>query len=441
MPAFFSSEIQGELNNLPGFPRAEEFQLGNVLNAIAVPDPATQGQVNLTIHVQTTANGGSDATGDGSSVATAFATPQKAYDSIVRLATPGWYQIQCGAGTFDTPVLDKVVASGTYVAFVGNLDTDPAATIEFGVTPTFVAVGSQAVRRRANIGAYGFTVNNQTHWLQLDYGSGFPTFGGAVAPSATPNLDAPQPRFSFFNTTALRPFETIFATSTVGGTFYPFPGRDTIAFHGIRVTGAVATKYENISFFGCDLRNGSMYKNSWVDSAHDGGTFHGVSSMGAVVAGNVTFIETGFINNAIAAQIALTGVTYSINSTQLLVSGGVGGVDFEGAGDGFLLAQGNLTIIEDIFVEATRAEFMLLNKNSSCEIVGTDVDGATTGDCVLVQRGSHVIGFEAACAGNLTSSGGDEIVLGGLAGPTFALGLPLSDVAAAAAAVQLCSGT
>lgn len=439
----FTDAAKTALNFLGGgFPPSADFKLGDTLEAMGAPDPTTQSATNRTIHVQTPANGGSDATGDGLTVATAYATPQKAFDSLARLATPGFFQIQCGAGNFPLPVLDKALPPGVYYSFVGNRDTPAGETIDFGANPSFALVGAQAVRQRANIGAYGFSVDNTTHWLELSFGANFPTWGAAVAPSTTPNLDIPGPRFGLGTAIALRPFETVFEGSGIGGAGPPVPTVGLLNFVGIRIESLASNfVFQNMGFLGCDLP-AATYADCSVESSVTGNALlKGVEAVGCVWDGFVSFHRGFSVSNLLASTICLANAAPAFRNADVALGYGpvTGALDLEGAGGSINCTENSsATASRDCWVDSARSKFLSVSRCSVFEFVGPTVTGVTTASCVSVAWGSHIIGCESACNGTLTSSGGSEILVGGNAGATFA-SLPASDVGAAVP--TLCTAT
>lgn len=447
--AAFNEEVRNDLNNLPGFPREEDFKLGDVLNTWGVPDPTTLNQAtSKTIYVETPANGGSDETGDGESVATAFATPQKAWDTVARLAGPGPFIVQCGEGTFDAPVLDKPLAHGTYCFFVGARDDSNAETIVFPSAPSFSAVSPSSVRLRANIGAYGFTINSTTHWVEYDYGSPFPPWGGPCLDSASPNLDVTSIRFGNTGGVAVRPFLTTFRP-VVGNAFagsqtayYPVPYQsgdgDLIGYVGIQFDGLGNQRFDNVALFGCYTAQSALLKNCLFDSA-GGGFFvlcEGVSSLGAAVtASGFNFQGNGLIGNR--ADFLYTEGLVRIQDGYLTIDN----VDFNDVGN--LCVQVNGGRLDwssgaNVQLSGSISRFLQVLRNSSVIFnSGVAVNGTVSGNGVEIERNSSVEGLEAAANGNLTA-GGSEIVVGGNAGATFA-SLPAND--GGAANPQFCSAT
>lgn len=463
MPGYLDEELVTQLNNLPGFPRGEDVALGDVLNTVLnVGDPAKLTASIETIYVEAPVNGGSDTTGDGSA-ASPYATPQKAYDSIPARAGSAstlYYQIQCGAGTFVAPVLDHVALDGVYVVFVGNRD----AAVAIPTTGAFSTVGGRAVRSRASTAGYAGTVNRTTHWLEIDYGIGvlFPPWGGALADSSTPNLDAPPPRYGFSGAGSdiARPFETIFeiqdnpSTFTGGiGPSRPLGASDARAFVGIKfsqATGGTSITALNCSFYGCliadDATSVWYARNCVIASAIGSGSLVVGGDCvvdGAVTGANVLGMAGGNafsqFGQDLFSVIAGGGITL-YNGAQVRCRK----VDFDAlATHCFTLrAQASLEVVlsgggVNHYVGAGRTSYLTANMAYASFAGSGTVAGAITGTAVTLTNGAQVTGIETPASGNLTASVA-EIVVGGNAGANFST-LPATDIGASAP--QLCRGT
>jgi hypothetical protein len=264
---YLTNALVTMLNNLPGFPRGEDFGLGTVLNNVLnIGDPDLLGMSSSqVIYYGTT---GSDATGLGT-LAAPYATPQKAYDSIPeRAGTTGanFFQIQdVTGGTYQAPILDHIPLDGLYCTNVGY--RDPAG---IPLTGAFSLVAGRAVRQRAATAGYAGTVNSTTHWLEMDYGATYPTWGAALLDSSTPNIDAPTPRFGFGSSMVARPFGTTWEIPINGSSFVGgfgatrFRTGEALSFSGIHFVQSSpgnSVRIQGATFVGCLF--GSNANDSW----------------------------------------------------------------------------------------------------------------------------------------------------------------------------------
>ena len=469
MPGYFDEEDLNALNNLGGgWPAPPAPQMGDVLNTLNVGDPSTINAGITVIEVRDPSEGGSDTEGDGSAAAP-FATLQKAWDYLVARASPGYFQIQIGAGTFTAPILnDRRPKPGVYAVFVGNRDTDPANTIP--VPNTFSTVAGRSARQRANVGAYGITVNQGTHWLELDYGIGvfFPPWACPIADSSSPNIDSVEPPFGYTANMVARPYETFIdipadPLSVARSLLGPSPRvGDTIAFVGCSFTTTSISNIlvQSIAFLGCNFAAANFcnwyFDNCIFNSAFSqGGSINAYFVNGSTVAASVFGSSTGSTANMIFRNdysldgeqtvvntIFLGNATFTVADNSFARS--FVNIDWDGAGARCLLVspKAGLELFfvtgRGQYVDAARTTYMTVDNGFvECSVGAQNITGSVTGNAVTLTNGAQVVGIENAASGTLTA-GGSEIVVGDNAGATFA-SLPATDLAAAAP--ELCRAT
>jgi len=384
---------------------------------------------------------GYDDTGDGLTPATAWRQPQRALDEIPDNAT-GIFDIDCGPGDFEAPIFRRQLPPTLYdlIITVWGDRGSPDIAIGSGLTWSEISKG----RRRAAVGAYGATITDNSHWIEI-LNPGFTTISRPAANSTTPNLDAPMTFDIGQTVVAVHPFATTFSdpASTasfkigfVGSVFRTGPGTSEfgVSFAGIDFTPSFGNRYVNCILAGCRIGTG-FDKLGNIDGA-------------IVTKGTMSLIGHGGFQNCILKHDLNINGTLSISGIQRagkiatnvnFESPGAGaaitinGLSLEG--EGIEIGTSTLRIDGDIecvastkFVSATDGS-NIINPNDST------VSGTCTGTPVVLLENSTIEGV----AGNFTvtnsTTAAEEIQVGTGATPVLFSALPITD------ATTLCKAT
>jgi hypothetical protein len=341
-----------QLNNLPGFPPAEEFCLGDYLvqNGTTVPtvedrnnipiadrvsgmlvksaasgivwvlgddlttwtpidnqNPAlyevdpTLGFAIHSIKVETPGNGGSDTEGEGTEEhpfatigAGLAATISKGSDFTVIF-------IDVGPGTFVEDDDFSFLASRTSssVSIRGSINV--LATIPLASqTPIGLIAGKQA-QFRTDIGAYGFAVTEGDTYAKIEFAGfeDFPNYYPAVGTSASPNIDLVNSNAPFGDLIIFEQLTTV--TNSAGSLFFSSQQLNGIQVEAIKVrpaSGFLSTN--NCGFAACDL---SAFGGSNVISAN---FFTGMSGCYVDIAAIQTGVFTSSINTCLIESGTIT---------------------------------------------------------------------------------------------------------------------------------------
>jgi hypothetical protein len=222
-----------------------------------------------------------------------------------------------------------------------------------------------------------------------------------------------------------------------GGSFNSQPlapgAADLVSFAGIQIGGNSGQVFSNISMFGCYCATSINMTNAFFDSVASGAVFSGVDVRGGVLLTGVGVswegASAGF-DNVVGATFSEAFLT-AIGCDVVIL----GGLDFDGPSTCLIASRGGswrTTSGTRIELSGTITQFARIEQHSSLQLAGGNVvAGVTTGDCIQFSLSSFGTGVENACNGTLTSSGGDQVVVGDNAGATFA-SLPANDQAATA---------
>jgi len=449
-------------NNLPGFP--PEPKLGNLLNALNVPNPAYVG-LTTPIHIELfVATTGNDTTGAGTQ-ALPYATVDRAIADFLNAELPRFSSVKIflGAGDFEWPILAKYCPTNILVTVYG--DVSQPLVDDVPATSASLVAGYFGLWT-VPVGAYGGVVGAGTHWMRLKYNASSPqSFSDLAlpcAPSTSPNIRFPC---NFADATSYDQFSIYPYASR----FYDFRG----VFEGNTPYVAADPAYGAES----DPSLGAFgFKVLGVELLHDGGNYvncnlqackfddAGSSFTSSVASSNIG----GYIapSTYVLMRNALLTNTYSeAGPGEITIrDGSLSGVVHAGLGGAFL-PEGNTALFDVDFrttgaaaairpqscchlflarVSVAGALFIDTRGEANCAIVagpGTTISGVVTSAfAIRLTNGSQGVALEAACAGNLTNSGtpGAEIVVGGNAAVAFSA-LPTNDIAAGTP--QLCRAT
>lgn len=459
-------------NNIGGGqPRSPK--LGDLLNAGLIGNPTYAGVTGtLDFYVETT---GSDTENDGTSVANAFRQPQAVINQLdlSKLNTGLRIRVNCGAGTFEMPDLSNIPA-GVLFEVRGNR-TNPLYS---GAAPSFSNIAGRVVTQEANIGVYDGVAADGDAWILFDYEGAFdiPSLAAPCKASVSPNLNIVAPGGVAFGTTSVYPFETVFTVPTrINNTFKgKFQDQNEFrgcTFYGISFSllpsgGFTVTHqstWEGIAFNGCrwvaSAGNSSRigFKRCFVSGytgpnvlatfldadafqTEDGNQLYAlISAAEMVVEGALEISALNLTGGNLGVRLGSERVAV-VPSVYITT----GGIDFDHNGDAcFSAFSGTIVQAANVTVNGTVVHYVTNRPDfpglRSYNVSGSrTVTGTTTGNCIELVNGAQATGVEAACSGNLASSGGSEIVVGGNAGATFA-SLPADD--GGAAAPQFCRAT
>lgn len=421
-----------------------------------------------TIYVKIT---GSDTTGTGSSSAP-FATIQKAVDEIPITAEPGsYFVIQVGAGTFTAPDLSNIPIN-VLVEIIGCRD-NPLIE-EDGGSVTFSFVSNKYAQIEGTVSSSTNDISDASHWMLRDLSSfaGYTYYAYVCLNSSGTNLVINSGR-----------------TSISGQDFKVYPYETKIQFphDGFRLQGrsrpGSSAAGIGISFIGMEFDRGSSASNDifqylnlegckvsdtgnatplividcfWSSAVTNnrsiyfiatGDEYEGCRIRGGlftgpvIVDGSILAIWSSVFRSGTTTQLRI-GSSLVSNIVVLLSSFTGGGMDFEGSvkcidtNGGYFHQRGNISISNTPPTFLSNRSNAMGLRGWTCES-GT-IDGVVTGNAITIINGCQAVGIKAAAHGNLTSSGGSEIVVGGNAGANFST-LPATD--AGAGSPQFCRAT
>jgi hypothetical protein len=395
------------------------------------------------LYVSTT---GDDTNGDGSE-SNPYATPQRAVDSIPQDVTKDIYiKIRCGSGTFRFPNVVNIPPSIS-VIIVGDT-TNPFFSLPVGAT-TFSPVAGKKARLSGNIGSYGDTITNGSHWMLIDYSAfNFPDSAAVVAQSTSPNLEyIGQFDYNSFAPVSVYEYGTIFEINAFAGSpsFSYSEKTSNSSFAGVSLLGidirgnSVNPVLKGIHLSGCKFSSAptSAYYNPLIRDARF--SIYAGSDVTSVGTEGESQLDGSYLECSLSIRVN-EGPAY-INGSVIngIYCGGSGFaslyyVDFEGTGvnSGICIVPNvnSYLTISDITVESSKSALIGGGgtMNSYFEFQGPVV-GSVTGNAIVLARGSQAFGVKTNCNSTLTA-GGSEIVVGGNTGQTFS-SLPANDIGSA----------
>lgn len=403
-------------------------------------DYSLQDQFSYTIYVATSGN---DETGTGTA-GNPYRQPQRALDSIPK-DTNGQYVIQCSAGSFEMPRITSL-NTGTRIIIAGSRD-NLVASGAF----TYNQVAGKQTYWEANIGAYGDTITDGSHYILFpqDYGAYglFWTAFNSFA-STTPNFRI----MAGFNITGtygtgyIYPIETTFvideylidpATGTqnsrsnlefVGIEFdcqFGFANFGAKYFEAcvftstvVNSTTVVLENCVNNSYFDSNISQCSMNRGGTLRSIHEG---HLYLSDGVY---NVTSVNRN--TDLLDSQIILSNSSKGGDATYMFING----IDFEGTSACIEVAGGTIIQQLDVTISNSPTRF-LYNLETGGRFLrrGGTITGSTTYTPVNLVNGGQAINIKVAANGTLTNSTtpGAEIQVGNSAPVDSFSDLPIID--------------
>jgi hypothetical protein len=303
------------------------------------------------------------------------------------------------------------------------------------------------VEYRADIGAYAFTVDNDTHWIEpadfTDLEAPFEIFGAggaAVKASSTPNLDVVH-FDGAVDGVALHPFGTIWSwpDAQTGGCA---DGNIEFCFFGIKhsTSGVNAeVTIRNTFLFNGYADLGMTFQNCSGKSCFNSGIFYAENSSRNKVQSPVSglflkanyFYGAGNYYNGMVFDADGTNNYQGIFNAAAPIS--LGYFALKGAaGKGFFVTNcSSLTVSGNVDIRDEPDNFMWLEKQSFVEFNAGAYTGDTSSTPIVLDKAAQGHSVEARLNGNVgnATSAGDEIKVGANAVATFA-SLPASDVGA-----------
>lgn len=406
----------------------------------------------ITIYVRET---GDDGYGDGTLV-NPYRQPERAARDIP-LNAVGVFFIQCGAGTFDMPVVPHY-GSGTgalKIIFIGDRSNPE---VDLSGNPAQTLVAGKFCQWSSTVPAYTATVGDATHWVYRS------PFNATRSPRAYVSLASTSPNFRLVSDAitstlmvAAYPFATTFNIAQQQRSFVytqaPWnintatdPTQvSVVTFCGLqfsKTTASICT-IEGADFEGCRFLSVlDLFKSPAVRAAFDLGIRVCDSQLPGsfLLSGNLSVSNNVLISGVVTRSSSTLGhITSSVTNRAMLCfsssSGTVGGWDCEGTGLGLVLSNGSAVYWSgNLSVTGSPTNFMALSNNSTFLKSGLTraVTGSTNGVCVTLESGSQATGLETLFSTFLTNSAvpGDEIQIGSTTTPADAFAdLPISDAA------------
>jgi hypothetical protein len=384
---------------------------------------------------------------DGLSYATAYRTIQAAIDSIPENLYTIYgksVNVHLGTGTFSKFTLNK---KGVYIKIIGDRRS-PLETWEYG-SKSFSIVSGYTHRASTTISAWTGTVDETTHWLELDYSSyGGPTDNISalcVLNSTSPTLHATA-GFTGDDSIALHPF---LSTIDDEGNQFELYADDTskIELIGVKILSSNATYFKRVLMWGCYYYNtiGALYLLGYSGGSI---TFDGTSSN----SGSVVIVD-GFLTGCVIRQRALTvnsyGGTLLASISSITVKGAftaagiviesrcnISDIDNETQRQGITVQYDGILEMTNagngIKIQGTPTRALTVNDGAIVKLINNAsrrFSGAIAGVPVVITSGT-VINAKACCNTFLTNSStpGNEITVGANATTTFAA-QPTTDLA------------
>lgn len=399
------------------------------------PEYAGPAGAIYTIYV---AENGSDLTGDGSA-SNPYRQPQRAIDEIPDDSV-SIFIIQCGAGSFISPVGERI----TSTLFIVGDRSNPKYSFE--TNPSFSFVSGKVAQKIAEV-EHGLDITDQSHWMERSSGS--LVLGESLLESDSSTLNCLAGHLDTLpNCVAIHSYNTIFTHprnffgttskkhSYVGINFAPsasFPSFTSMLFRACKINTAVTAQIKNCA--GTIAAIGSFVNMSNGAADQTGLSFGGIFTHRISLNGGHIYL----------AKIVIRATSGSAQIWSDSVFGNrinfFGNIDFEGTvrcvsiGAGTTLRQNyNITISN------SPPSYLLSSGASLYQRTAGTITGSTTGIPIVLNDGSQAIGIKAACNGTLTNStnADQDITVGGNAVVAFAA-LPTTDVAAGSP--QFCRAT
>lgn len=438
-------------NNLPGFPPTPK--LGNLLNALNVPNPAYVGlttPVEIDIFVETT---GDDETGTGTSVLP-YATLDRALADFINAELPATsiVRIYMGAGDFAKPTLAHFVPVNILVMVYGDMSNP----VYEGPAEVSSAVATYNSLRTVNIGAYSSVITDDSHWMLFNLNgqvAGYPDDASPCTVSVSPDV-----RFvAWFDKTALASFGVYpYSTRFVGGLdaggligntqdigSATAIGDFGLRFYGVHFTGSLAS-FSMVSLLGCKFGENPfdyyVFDDCLLSPRFVSGVFvlsRNTSIEAMCSSADQIIMESATLNGG----VVLKGGAFKPRTCVSLYS-----MDFRCAGETCILPYPAadleiylISVSAAIFIDATLAANAVIRTTAG--VNPGHITGTVTGTrAVALGAGAQGIGLEAGCSGSLANSStpGADIVVGGNAVVAWAA-LPTND--SAAGSPQFCRAT
>lgn len=439
-------------NNLPGFPPTPK--LGDLLNALNVPNPAYVGLTTPTeidIFVETTGN---DGTGTGTS-ALPYATLDRALADFINAELPATsiVRIYMGAGDFAKPVLARFVPTNILVMVYGDMSNP----VYEGPAEVSSAVATYKALYEVDIGAYADVIGDGTHWMLGHFvEAGVPLYGDFATPCAAST--SPNVRYvAYYDTTALARFGIYpYATRLIGddvlegnGGLQGASGDPAFGLSGFKLIGIDV--YTDPANYTCVIRDVIMSGCRLSAAAF---------SVLADIYDSVVGLCADSMYVA-ARGCKITNALFSATSVEM-VAGDVYGalfideslypstdvtcsfVDFRVPGLVAIQPQG-CTYVFMYALTVDGASLLDTANSPNCSIIASSVAngrilGTVTGAfAIRLAQGSQGVNLEAACGATLANTTPNaDIVVGGNAVVAWAA-LPTND--SAAGSPQFCRAT
>jgi hypothetical protein len=431
-------------NNLASFPPSPK--LGDLLNAVNVPNPAYVGlvtPVEIDIYVAAT---GDDATGDGSSQAP-YRSVDRAFADFINAQLPATsvVNVYCGAGDFEMPQLGAFIPTNILVSVYGDLSNP----LYEGPADTSSDVAGYFALREVAIGAYADTVTDASHWLLCRFNEDYPAdYSDAAFPCAT----STSPNIQFvagydatsFSRFGVYPYATRFVAqntayrgNTAGSASLsnidPSYGATGLRVFGVKYTTAQAyLRLSDAALQACVFDDDGATTVVTVSNSVVGGAFVGswVEVINSMLSCAITDAYVVDLRDVFASDVVEKsdgGVWTTACSVDLYR------VDFRTASAVAI----NPTRPSDVFIRrCSIVGHSLIDTTASpgCTVqasvaVANQIAGSVTGPfAVRLRNGAQGLNLEAACNGNLsnTTTPGADIVVGQNAVATWA-SLPAND--------------
>ncbi len=371
---------------------------------------------------------GDDETGDGAALETAFATPQRAIDEIPNHAR-GTYNVLVGAGSYEVPYVDKGSPGKLVINVIGDRtapDVGPFAAVSGSL------VSGKAAQYDTNVGSYGATVTNTSHWAESEH---VEVLAHAVMASTTPNIRTPGE--NGFQIIAIHPFTTEFAVSVDFRPSVSAAGGTTLRLVGIKITNSPFT------LRGWQLRGCVFTASAYIDSVQCNAVFGSAVAVNSYLGQGSNTINGLCVSTLSIANgsVRFNGVCQATATAQIQLDFAGDGrqarlmlnkADFDGTATPVVAtaSPGAAVILDDsVTVAASVAQVFELAMATLYRHGGT-ITGALNSASPLVSltNGAQAYGLKAACDGTLTNAGAGGLVkLGTLTAQTFA-SLPTTDL-------------
>jgi len=374
-------------------------------------------QPDVELFVETT---GSDATGDGRSVATAFATLQRAFDEISPTFVT-FTLVSMGSGSFAGARLESN-GSGTVLIDGYRTVLDTISFVSDGGL-----LSGKANQRTVTVSSFdgydGYgNVLEGSQFLRKPI-PGFDLFstGTILRSSTSPTLLEVRPVTEFFTTAEIYEPDTIFTSGVSGSDTSPV----TLSF--LTIDTSIGTwSGVNLNVSDCKITGGGLFVLS------ENVTFTNVYSEDSVAIGRSgpqlnnyqglllkNFLE---LTTTAVPLSRLAGVFDSTVTPKVQVGGSggssisnfsisnIGPIDFEGASDCVRMYPNGFVFQDSTITCEGTGKFLEIRKSSTYDANGKSVTGTVTAP-IEIDAGSQLTGASGIALIN-TSTPGDDVIVG-----------------------------